>query len=283
MTILSFSTHQTTKVACSIALLLFGLSCFTAVAQNRANSGAGQVRKVAFPSPYVRMLAIQAYLEQEGIEVKWSEEYNRTALTDLDVNSLADDEVTLCTAIGIRLSDGVIALLGKDEKKMRRCAQDIQSCARKLEAGLDDMPAIGQLSRSIEAGDWSHTLFELGMIQQEIVAKLDADVDSTATVVVASGAWLQGIIYASNLILDHQKEVDLSNMLRAPQIASFLGEKLQGLPEDVKEIPQFRTSLKVLKSVEAIIDIDRDETIEPEKLVALRNVASEALAPIKDK
>ncbi len=243
----------------------------------------GDVRKIAFPSPYVRMLGIKAYLEQEGIEVDWSKEYNRNALRNLKVDSLPDDEGTLCTAIGVRLADGAIALLGKDEDKMNRCAKDVQALAKRLGATADDLPAVNQLVRSVEGGDWSKTFFELGMIQQEVVAKLDNEKDSTATVLVATGAWLQGIVYASNLIIDHQDDIDLSNMVRAPQIANFLALKLNELPEETKKIPQVKTSVEILGKVEKYINIGRDETIEKSKLEALRDTAASALTTIKGK
>ncbi|MBP9224289.1 MAG: hypothetical protein KBF76_10500 [Verrucomicrobiales bacterium] len=241
---------------------------------------SGDVYKVAFPSPYVRLLALQEHLVKKEIAIDWNVEYERTAFKSFDLKDVSHDKGPLSMVIGIRLADGVIAYLDRDSEKLKRCANDVRVCAEALGASRDDLPAVGVLLRAIEAEDWSSAYFELGMIQQEIVAKVDDGKDSLSTLAVASGAWLQGIVYACDIILEHQSVVDLSNVLRAPEIATFLAGKLEELPEEERKSPEISSAIQALNQVFPLIDVARDELIKRSDLELLRKTAAAGLSVV---
>jgi len=230
------------------------------------------------------MLGIEVALKKQGVEVDWASVFQRLAKRNLKVDSLGDDRSTLAFAIGVRLADGVIALMAKDEEKLLQCAKDVRACAQKLGIQRKEISDEGPLMRSVEDGDWGQVFFELGMMQQEIVNRLEnnnpSQKDRSITAMVASGAWLQGVRYAVDIISDNMKTEDLSNMLRAAPLAARLKQELEKAPADVAALPATKKSIQVLDEVRPLIDIKRDETIPREKLLQIQNLAAGAVSEV---
>lgn len=240
--------------------------------------------RIAFPSPYARLLGIEVALKKQNVSVDWAAVYQRLAKKNLKPAAIGDDRATLAFAIGVRLADGIIALMAKDEEKLLQCAKDVSACAQKLGVTRKEISGEGPLLRSVEEGNWGQVFFELGMMQQEIVNRLEnnnpSQKDRSITALVASGAWLQGVRYAVDVISDNMKTEDLSNMLRAAPLAAQLKSELEKAPADVAALPTTKTSIQVLEQVKAFIDIKRGETIPRDKLLQIQQLAAGAVTEV---
>lgn len=238
------------------------------------------VSRIAFPSPYGRLLAIETALKEKDVTINWLKAYDELARTDLKPQALKNDMGTLAFAIGVRLADGMPALMGKDAARLKACALDVKDLASRLDIKRDQLDSINPLLDATEKSDWSQVYFELGMVQQEIVTSLDGSEKQTVAAVVASGAWLQGLRYACRQIQARTEVLDLSNMLRAPAIARLLDAELAKATPEVLGQPAVIKSREILQAVMPLINVKRDENIPAEKLKEIENLAAEALKAI---
>jgi hypothetical protein len=240
--------------------------------------------RIAFPSPYARMLGIETALKKKNTSVDWEAVYQRLARKGLKADALNNDRATLAFAIGVRLADGIIALMAKDEEKLLSCAKDARSFAQKLGIERKELSDEGPLLRAVEDGNWGQVFFEIGMMQQEIVNRLEKNTpsqkDRSVTAMVACGAWLQGVRYAVDVISDKMAVEDLSNMLRAAPLAARLKSELEKAPADVVNLPATKKSIAVLDQVRPLIDIKRDENIPKEKLLQIQQLAANAVSEV---
>lgn len=237
-------------------------------------------RRIAFPSPYARMLGIETALKKEGGEVDWTAAYQKRAMKNLKIGDLKDDKGTLGFALGVRLADGVIAFMGKDQTRLKSCAQDVKILAEKLGVKRDDLGSIAPLIRSVEEEDWTEIYWHMGVLQQEVVTSLDKNKDRSMTAIIASGAWLQGMRYATDTILKSLTKVNLSNMVRAAAIPDLLSKELQKTPADVLALPAVKKSIEVLDAVRPLIDVAIDANIPAEKLQDIEKLATSAIDSI---
>lgn len=233
--------------------------------------------RLAFPNPLFRLLAIEDTLKKQGAKIDWSDEHAKLSRSSLKVDSL-DGKGALGFAIGVRLADGSIALLAKDAAKLKAAAQDAQACAEKLGLSRQQITTSGSLARAIADNDWGAAFEEMGWIQQEIVSQIDnKDKDLGMTALVACGAWLQGIRYASSIVTENMNAQDLSNSLRGPAVVDAIAAELAKLPDDVLKTPAVKESIAVFNELKPLITIKRDESIPPAVLKKIHDLATRAV------
>ena len=233
--------------------------------------------RLAFPNPLFRLLAIEDTLKKDGVKIKWANEYEKIARQHLKMDSL-EGKGALGFAIGVRLADGSIALLAKDSAKLKAAAQDAQACAEKLGLPRKQITTASSLARAIADNDWATAFEEMGWIQQEIVSQIDnKDKNFGMTALVACGAWMQGVRYASSIVTEHMNAQDLSNSLRGPAVIDAISAELAKLPDDVRKMPAVQESIAVFKELKPLVTIKRDEAIPPAKLQKINELATRAV------
>lgn len=233
-------------------------------------------RRIAFPSPYARMLGIETALKKAGVQVDWTAAYQKRAIK-IKIDEIKNDKGTLGFTLGVRLADGVIAFMGKDQARLKACAQDVKALAEKLGVKRDDLGSIGPLVRAVEDEDWTEIYWHMGVLQQEVVTSLDKNKDRSMTAIIASGAWLQGMRYATDIILKSMSKINLSNMVRAAAIPDLLSKELQKTPAEVLELSTVKKSIQVLDAVRPLIDVGIDADIPAEKLQEIEKLATSVI------
>ncbi|MEQ1824084.1 MAG: hypothetical protein ABL949_16365 [Fimbriimonadaceae bacterium] len=149
--------------------------------------------------------------------------------------------------------------------------------AAKVGIPEDDLSSLDGIVRSVQKEDWGNVLMELGMVQQEILAKVDKEEDRTRGMFIAAGTWLQGTRYASDLILQNMEKVDLSNWLRAAVWVSMLGDEMRKGDPVVLANPVIKAALDTLDQIKPLIDIKRDENIPKDKIQKIFDLATESI------
>ncbi|MBL9117451.1 MAG: hypothetical protein JNJ83_20760 [Verrucomicrobiaceae bacterium] len=230
--------------------------------------------RLAFPDPFFRLMALDMGLKLINQSVKWSDYYSKLALTDKSVTKAGKDEASIGFLIGIRLADGVIALMGKDVSKMQDCANDVRELAAKLGISKKELTGADAIVRAVQKDDWLGVHFELGILREEIIEKLKDSSEKRKGVFVAAGAWLQGCRYGSGLVLDHMKVIDLSNNLRASAVVDFLVSEIKTADPKILAQPAIKSAVEVLAQIKPLIDVDRDANIPKERLQQIFDLAS---------
>lgn len=265
--------------AAGLTLLLSSVQTLSAQETNPL-AGATEkntAHKLAFPNPVFRLIGIENTLKKQGVKIDWSAHYDKLAATKLDASALKGDKGRLGFAVGVRLADGAIALLAKEKSKIAAAARDAEEFAGLLGIPKQQITSGKSLLKAIEDNDWGAIFEEMGWIQQEIVSQIDnKDKDLSMTALVACGAWLQGIRYATSIVSDNMAAEDLSNSLRGPAVIEGILAELRKAPKDIQALKAVKDSVAVLEELKPLVSIKRDEKIPHDKLKLIHDLATQA-------
>lgn len=239
--------------------------------------GGEALRRLAFPNPYPRLQALERELKKAGVTVDWNSIYNDLARKDVDASALASDQERAQLLLGVRIADGFSALMAKSSSRLKGCAQDIKALAQVVGLRPEDISVEGMI-RAMEKEDWDMVFFELGDLQQQVVVRLDTEENRSKGALMAAGAWLQGLRYATKLITVNQAKVDLSNYLRAAPIAELIAKEIKSATAETLSKPPVKAAMQTLVEVFPLMNIGRDDNIPPEKVKRIFDLATQALS-----
>ncbi len=242
--------------------------------------GEEVARRLGFPNPYPRLQALERELKKAGVDVKWTAHYDELGRRNIDAAALRSDPEKAQLLLGVRIADAIPALMAKNGLRLKACAADIKALAQVLNIRSDDI-STKPIIQAIEKDDWDKVFLELGELQQQVVDRLDTPENRSKGALMAAGAWLQGLRYASRLISENQGKVDLSNYLRAAPIAELLGKEIKTASSEVLEKAPVKAALATLVEVFPLINIGRDDNIPKEKVQKIYDLATKALVDAK--
>jgi len=181
-----------------------------------------------------------------------------------------------CMALGVRATDGVLALKARNVEDLNDCAEDIEKLAHSL--GVD--PVFLQKANIVKhhAGrqEWIEAFMHLGYLQQDVMRRLDMNAEErNDAVLVIMGGWLQGGRIMTHVILEYYDKatpdtrVHISNILREPQLVALMIRELDKLDDEVKQDPRFAPVLEFLPTVFEKINIGMHDAIAKEDVAAL--------------
>lgn len=236
---------------------------------------------LGMPTPYDKFLALDQALGKKKID--WKAMFSRTAV-DIAVDDISDKQVVLPVLLGVRISDGVMAIKARDAELLNRCASEIEAAARKLGVADDDLSRARKVRSTANAGEWLKVFMELGFLQQDIMKTLDREENKAQGSLVVIGGWLQGARYVSTAIKENYS-AENSNFLREPLLLKELQKKLDALPANVKGNALVGRIGATLAEDYNIVNIKLDGSIPPDKVdriaVLSREVVAAALATVK--
>lgn len=236
---------------------------------------------LGMPTPYDKFLALDQALGKKKID--WKALFSRTAV-DIAVDDVTDRQVVLPVLLGVRISDGVMAIKARDAELLNRCASEIEAAARKLGVGDGDLARAKAVRSTANAGEWLKVFMELGFLQQDIMKTLDREENKAQGSLVIIGGWLQGARYVSTAIRENYTP-ETSNFLREPLLLKELQKKLDALPAGLRGNPLVGKINATLNEVYTIVNIKLDGTIPPDKVDRVgtlsKEVVTSALATVK--
>jgi hypothetical protein len=239
---------------------------------------ANTARRLAFPNPVFRLIGIENSLKKQGVTIKWRDQYEKLAVDKLDTAAMKGDKGRLGFAAGVRLADGAIALLAKDKAKIASAAKDAEEIAGALGIPKKQITSGKALLKAIEDNDWGTIFEEMGWMQQEIVSQVDnQDRNLSMTALVACGAWLQGVRYATNVVSENMGAEDLSNSLRGPAVIEGILTELKKAPKDILSLSAVKESMAIMEKLKPMVSVKRDEKIPQEKLNEIHTLATQAV------
>ena len=239
----------------------------------------GKVTLYGFPDPYFRLLALEVGLKVVGAKVDWQKSYEKNAHPALNSDAFGDDESRIGFVIGVRLADAVIALMAKDAGKIRQCASDVKALGARIGISSEDLSSADTIVQSVQKEEWKMLPGEFGELRQDVLQRLDNGDDRRKGSFVAAGAWMQGLRYASDLILNNMGKVDLSNYLRegANPISELMEAEMKKSDPAVLEKPVVKDAIAALDKIKVLLNVKRDENVPQDKLQNVYDFATSSV------
>src|SRR5206468_3111428 len=208
-------------------------------------------------------------------KVNWQQIFSKVAV-DIDPDAFTDKDVAVPMILGVRIADGVMAIKAKDAELLNKCATDIEKLAKKLNVSDSELGRARAVRAAANKGEWLKVFMELGFFQQDIMKKIeDKEHSARGTLLITSG-WMQGARYTSSVVADHYSAA-AANILREPLLAKALKEKVEGLPEKIKETPSVAKLREALPKVEQLLNIPLDGTISKENVAEINRLTTEVI------
>ena len=228
---------------------------------------------LGMPTPYDKFLALDLVLKGK---VNWKSYFSKTAV-DVPVDEITDTKVQLPLLLGVRISDGVMAIKARDAELLNKCASEIEAAAKKLGTPDSDLARAKAVRTAANAGEWLKVFMELGFLQQDILKTLDKSENKAQGSLVTIGGWLQGARYVTSVIEDNYSPAN-SNYLREPLLIKALLDKIDKLPADAKSSPIVAKAKTSLTEIGDIVNIKLDGSIPKEKVERLHTLATDTVS-----
>lgn len=210
-----------------------------------------------------KLIVLEQDLKAEGKPVDWAAQYEDFKFVIKDPESITD-KALLCTLLGIKMTDGTLALKGKDAARLNDCAETIEVLARALKVPETDLDAGFKIKDAVNRGDWMDAFMQLGMLQHSIMKSLKhrEKGERDLGVMIVCGAWFQGARITVSLIQDNYTGV-LSNYLRAPVFTQLMKQELRLIDDpDLKSSRQREFLLANLDEIYKIVNVSMDHTVK---------------------
>lgn len=194
------------------------------------------VRTSPTPTVIEKFTALQ--MRMEDTKLDWVRVFNANQV-DFDPDDLTDKEVHMPIALGIRMTDGIIAIMAKHAESLNSAADDIEKIAKKLGVNEKDLARAKQVQAFANRGAWNRVYMELGWLQRDVMSTLDRDGNRDRRSLLLCAGWLQAAYITSGLVKEHYNE-DRSTLLREPHMLQALIQELDKSKASVKSDPKFK-------------------------------------------
>lgn len=255
------SAHMT-RLSCSLTALLFGLASTGAFAAEEPASPtpadntpppvpkiapltaeelaeAAKVDAVSIPTPGELLAAISKLGKPD-----WA------SAARPPIGTSYSSRAQMALNIGGLIADGFIAVEAKDAQQVKNIGRDIIALAKPLNVQQDILNRGKSLTDFAEHGQWDVLKEELEATQNEVKTAMLENKDTDLITLVTLGGWIRGIDAMAGYVNQHYT-ADGAKLLRQPAIAHFLSERLNALPEKLREdgtVKKVRIGLTVLEA-----------------------------------
>ncbi len=183
--------------------------------------------------------------------------------------NMSKSRTVLAMALGIKASDGVIALKARDMEALNDCAEQIEKLAAKLEVPGKNLERASIVKHHAKQQHWVEAFMELGYLQYQIMRTLENNPEQRDdAMLVIIGGWLQGGRCVTGLLSEHYTP-EASNILREPKLVALMIKELDKLKPEYKQDPVVAAVLKFLPDVQHKIDVGLHDPIPLEVLKSL--------------
>ncbi|MFZ4682532.1 MAG: hypothetical protein ACOYMS_08525 [Terrimicrobiaceae bacterium] len=231
-----------------------------------------QSARLPLPSPYDKMLAID--LAAKGKKIQWDKIYDAVAV-DVDGNS-CPDKTSAALALGIKIADGLVAVKSQDVEKLNSCATQIESIAKKLGAGDEELKRARLVRENANKGKWLDVFLELGFLQADIMKILNKPENAASRTLIIAAGWMQGARHVT-YYLEGTYNPEVSNVLREPLLVGALGKEIAALPPDVLAHPRVSGLPVAFQDALPIVSIGKEQSVSKENVSKLKALADKSV------
>ncbi len=205
-----------------------------------------------------KLLAIESALsvkKHRASEDEWSRDYEslyQRFQRNGQISQIAGEgknDVMNALALGIKASDAVLALKGRDVEGLNLASEQIQQIALKLGASKGELGMADTVKRYADSKRWFDAFMALGFLQRNVLTYLKENPEKKPqAVLVIVGGWLQGGRCVADVI-EKEYTVDASNVLREPRFVDLLKKNVDELPPEMLKDPVVRDIQKDLPEI----------------------------------
>ncbi len=136
--------------------------------------------------------------------------------------------------LGTRVADGYIAVEGQDGQQVKNVGKDIIELAKGLGVSQSILARGNSIGDFSENNDWNALREELDATEGEVKLQMAEQKDNELVVLVTIGAWLRGVQAASTVVATNYQP-ESARLLRQPAIVDYLVERIDVLPDRLKD------------------------------------------------
>jgi hypothetical protein len=236
-----------------------------------------QSSRLPLPSPYDKMLAIE--VAAKGKKIQWGKVYDAVAI-DVDANS-CPDKTSAALALGVKIADGLVAVKSQDVEKLNSCATQIESIARKLGAGEEELRRARLVRENANKGKWLDVFLELGFLQADIMKILNRKENADQRKLIIASGWMQGARHITYYLIENY-DPDISNVLREPLLVGELSKEIKELPSESRAHPRVKALPSAFDEALPLVSIGRDQAVSKEDVAKLKTIADAAVKSALD-
>ena len=237
-----------------------------------------EVSRLPLPSPYDKLLAIE--VAAHGRPINWAKVYDAVAM-DVDANN-CPDKISAALALGVKIADGLVAVKCQDLEKLNTCATQIESIARKLGAGQEDLKRARLVRENANNGKWLAVFMELGFLQSDIMKILNRPENHDMRKLIIATGWMQGARYVT-FYLKKNYNSEISNVLREPVLVGELSKEINALPPTILANRRVKYLPVALRKALPIVSVGRTEPVSKDNVETLKHIADSAVKSTLDK
>jgi len=255
---------------CTVILFSFALSPVSE-AQKGAfdpNKGVRQA-KMATPSPIDKMMALNMLL---GKKVNWKQ-VAKSYKSYMDVDDFSDKSVMLPVLMGMRMSDGVIAIQARDIEVLNAASGDIESMAAKLGVGGGQLLRAKKVRSYANKNKWNRVFLELGFLQKDVMDTMAKEGNSDRRSILIAAGWIQGANIVSGVVQANYSQ-DTSGLLREPLLVKQMIKDIEKLKGEKRNDVVIVKMLGVLNQMAKIIDVPLNSGIPEDKIKEIYKITS---------
>jgi hypothetical protein len=261
--------------ALAVALALLCLSSHAEAEQapltSEEMSAAAMVDSLSIPTPGELMAA----LNKVG-KLDWPARFRPPIATSFA------SRPQMALNLGGLIADGYIAVEAEDTQQVKNIGKDIIALARPLGVQQDIINRGKSLTQFAEGNQWDVLREELEATQNEVKSAMTENKDQNLVTLVTVGGWARGAEVISGYLTEHYSEAG-AKLLRQPAIVRFLNQRLDELPDKVRDDPAVKKTRVKLLEIEKTVSFAPEVTPTPEQVKKINALATELVAGISKK
>lgn len=185
----------------------------------------------------------------------------------------------LALNLGAGVADGYLAVEQQNGQEVKNIGRDILALAKKLNVSEGVMARGRSINEFAENNEWMVLEEELEATRNEIALALEEQKDADLLTFIALGAWLRAL-QSVLLIIGDTPEPAVANLLQQSDIALYLLDRLETLPEKTRTDPLVVNLTEGLRTIQQGLVLPTGQEFTPEQLQSLESRAGELLAGI---
>ena len=201
-------------------------------------------------------------------EEQWARDYNdlyQKFRMDGDVAKIRGGGKNIAAtamALGVKASDGVMALKARNIEALKDAADQIEALAKKLGATQGELGMANTVKIYATKGQWFNAFLALGRLQRDVLNYLRSNPEKTdLAVLVIVGGWMQGGRCVTHVI-DQNYDDLVSNILREQRLVKLITENMEKLAPVYLNDPLVSDILKALPGILKQVDVGFTEPVK---------------------
>ncbi len=199
---------------------------------------------------------LQRTSEQEWVEDYLSlyKKFHRT--TDADGLD-GKGRPTLALALGIKISDAILAVKGRNAEGLETSLGQIEQLADKLGIAAEHLSKSQNVRQHAAEARWHDAFMYFGFLQHELIRQLSRSSETKGdAVLVLCGIWLQSGQWVTEIVLQHYSD-PLSQSLKEVKMVEVLSNEVDKLPHSSKQDSVVKDLATLLSAVPAHVNAEQ--------------------------